>query len=167
MRGFLIDTNVISELRKPRCNRNVERLVLVSEPLCFTSAICFAEIRFGIESATDASLQRRLETWLEQELRPWFSARLLPVTENVVLRWRHMRESLRRRRSTPSEPDTLIAATAADADLVVVSRDWRPFVAAGVPTLNPWKSTFVTADGRKHDQIDVSNPRPINILKSA
>ena len=76
--------------------------------------------------------------WLDRTLRPLFAGRVLPVTEDALLRWRLMLEAGRKTGHTFSEPDLLIAALAALAELIVVSRDTSEFIAAGVPVFDPW-----------------------------
>lgn len=143
MTGWLLDTNVISELRRKRPAPAVERFV-AEQPLTrlYLSDISFAEIRFGIELIRDPEQRAELHHWLEQRLRPLFEWRALPVTEHILLQWRLMIEAGRKRGHTFSHPDVLIAATAAQHGLTVVTRNTTEFVAAGVPTLNPWKDTF-------------------------
>ena len=139
MRGWLIDTNVVSELRRARPNQKV-RAFVASQPgdVLFTSDVTFAEVRFGIEQMTDAARRADLVHWLDRTLRPLFDGRVLPVTEDALLRWRLMLEAGRKKGHTFSEPDLLIAALAALADLIVVSRDTSEFIAAGVPVFDPW-----------------------------
>ena len=139
MNGWLIDTNVISELRKPRPDESVTAFVS-GQPLdrLFISSVTFAEIRFGIERLDDAARRASIAAWLENEMRPLFEDRVLPVTEDVLLRWRLIIEDGRKRGHTFSHPDVLIAATAAHHGLTVVSRNTGEFIAAGVDVLNPW-----------------------------
>ncbi len=85
--------------------------------------------------------------WLDRTLRPLFAGRVLPVTEDALLRWRLMLEAGRKKGHTFSEPDLLIAALAALADLIVVSQDTSKFAAAGVPVFDPWDWT-IHAGGR-------------------
>ena len=66
----------------------------------------------------------------------------MPITEDVLLRWRQVVEAGRRLGHTYSEPDVLIAAAALVEQLVVVSRDVGEFIEARVPVLNPWTRTF-------------------------
>ena len=87
---------------------------------------------------SDAARRSDLAHWLDRTLRPHFAGRVLPVTEDALLRWRLMLEAGRTKGHTFSEPDLLIAALAAQADLIVVSRDTGEFVAAGVPVFDPW-----------------------------
>lgn len=139
MSGWLLDTNVLSELRKPRPSSAVARFV-AKAPLnrLYVSAITFAEIRYGIEKLSDPTRRSEIETWLDTTLRPMFENRTLALTENVLLRWRLIIEDGRKVGHTFSHPDVLIAATAAHNGLVVVSRNTSEFVAAGVTVLNPW-----------------------------
>ena len=148
MRGWLLDTNVVSELRKPRPNLNVQAFV-ASQPadLLYLSTITFAEICYGIERLTDAARRQDLTTWLERSLRPLFSGRTLEVSEDVILRWRQLLESGRRRGHTFSQPDLFVAAIAALEELVVVTRDTSEFVAAAVPVLDPWTGTYTPSGG--------------------
>src|SRR5689334_6039931 len=134
MRGWLIDTNVVSELRRARPSQKV-RAFVAGQPgdVLFTSDVTFAEIRFGIERIADPARRTDLVLWLDRTLRPLFAGRVLPVTEDALLRWRLMLDAGRVTGHTFSEPDLLIAALASLADHIVVSRDTSEFVASGVP----------------------------------
>lgn len=140
MKGWLLDTNVVSELRKPRCDASVRAWADRQEPQAvFLSTVTVAELRFGIERL-DASDPRRghLESWLTEELRPWFEDRLIAVTEDVIVTWCRLVEQGRAMRRTFPQPDLFLAATAALHDLCVVTRNTGDFMATGVPVLNPW-----------------------------
>lgn len=104
----------------------------------FTSDVTFAEVRFGIEQVADPARRSDLVHWLDRTLRPLFAGRVLPVTEDALLRWRLMLEAGRKTGHTFSEPDLLIASLAALAELIVVSRDTSEFIDAGVPVFVPW-----------------------------
>ena len=152
MRGWLIDTNVVSELRRARPAQKV-RAFVASQPgdVLFTSTVTFAEIRFGIEQITHPARRADLVQWLDRTLRPLFAGRVLAATEDALLRWRLMLEVGRKKGHTFSEPDLLIAAMAAMADLILVSRDVSEFIAAGVPVFDPWDWTLHA--GGRADQI--------------
>ena len=96
------------------------------------STLTLAEIRFGIERIADPERRADLGSWLAHTLRPLFQGRVVPITEDVLLRWRQVVEAGRRRGHTYSEPDVLIAAAALLEQLVVVSRDVGECVAARV-----------------------------------
>jgi len=139
VRGWLIDTNVLSELRKPAPDRRVTEFV-AAQPgeLLFTSEITFAEIRYGIEKVDDPGRRADISLWLDRTLRPLFVGRILPITEDVIVRWKAMAAEGQRRGHTFGQPDLFIAAIAALQDLVVVTRDTADFVAADIPVFNPW-----------------------------
>jgi toxin FitB len=143
LRGWLIDTNVVSELRRARPAQKV-RVFVAGQPgdVLFTSDVTFAEVRFGIEQMADPARRGDLVHWLDRILRPLFAGRVLAVTEDALLRWRWLLEAGRKRGHTFSEPDLLIAGLAAMANLIVVSRDTSEFVAAGVPVFDPWTWTL-------------------------
>lgn len=139
MNGWLLDTNILSELRKPKPESKVIRF-LTAQPLdlLYVSVITFAEIRFGIELVKDVARRAELNDWLEHKVRLMFDERVLAITEDIVLKWRLLVEEGRKRGHTYAEPDVLIAATALHHGLTVVSRDTREYEEANVPTFNPW-----------------------------
>ena len=140
MKGWLLDTNVISELRKPNCDARVKAWSDGQEPSSlFLSRVTIAEIRYGIERLPPTDLSRkRLETWLADELRPWFADRVLDVDEDVLVIWRRLVERGKAMRHTFVQPDLFIAATAILHDLCVVTRNIDDFAPTGVALLNPW-----------------------------
>ena len=159
MRGFLLDTNIISELRRPRPEPTVIGFVEAQpEDSLFVSEVTLAEIRFGIEQLDDPVRRATIQAWLDHTLRPLFRGRTLPVSEDVILRWRLILEIGRRRGHTFGQLDLLIGATAAAEELVVVSRDVAHFMAAGVPVLNPWTATYIAAGGTEHTISDLTRP---------
>lgn len=140
MTNWLLDTNVLSELRRPRPEAKVTAFVAV-QPLesLFVSVVTFAEIRFGIERVADASHRAELGDWLAQTVRPMFAQRILAVGEDVMLKWRLLVEAGRKARHTYSQPNLLIAATALHHGLTVVTRDTSEFERARVGVFNPWR----------------------------
>lgn len=139
MTGWLLDTNVLSELRRPRPEPKVARFV-AGLPLdsLYVSVVTFAEIRFGIELLKDEGRRVELHEWLSNNLRPMFSDRALHITEDIMLRWRLLVEEGRKSGHTFSQPDLIIAATALHYGLTIVSRDTREYEIARAPVLNPW-----------------------------
>ena len=139
MTGWLLDTNVLSELRRPRPDRTVVAF-LDAQPLdqLYVSTVSFAEIRFGIEAVNDARRRAELNEWLTHRLRPLFQQRVLAVTEDIMLTWRLLVEKGRKTGYTFSQPDLIIAATALHHGLTIVSRDTRDYERARAPVHNPW-----------------------------
>lgn len=139
MTGWLLDTNVLSELRRTRPEPKVVAFV-AAQPLdlLFVSTVTFAEIRFGIELAADPARRAELQAWLTHTLRPMFEDRVLPISEDVMFRWRLLVEEGRKVGHTFSQPDLIIAATGLHHGLTVVTRDAVDYARARVPVLNPW-----------------------------
>jgi toxin FitB len=137
--GWLLDTNVLSELRRPKPERKVLAFV-AAQPLeiLYVSSVTFAEIRFGIELVSDATRRAELGDWLTHKVRPMFEQRVLAVTEDVMFKWRLLVEEGRKVGTTFSQPDLIIAATALHHGLTVVSRDARDFQRTHTPVFNPW-----------------------------
>ena len=139
MTGWLLDTNILSELRRRKPERKVVTFI-AAQPLesLYVSVATFAEIRFGIESVADAARRAELSDWLAHKVRPMFEQRVLAISEDVMFKWRLLVEDGRKVRHTYSQPDLIIAATALDHGLTVVSRDVSDYRRARVPVLNPW-----------------------------
>jgi toxin FitB len=137
--GWLLDTNILSELRRPRPEPKVVAFV-AAQPLdlLHVSSVTFAESRFGIELVADAGRRAGLNDWLAQQVRPMFGQRVLAVTEDVMFRWRLLVEDGRQARHTFSQPDLIIAATALQHGLTIVTRDVSDYRRARVQVFNPW-----------------------------
>lgn len=140
MSGWLLDTNVLSELRRKRPEKKVVAFV-ASQPLeqLFISSVTFAEIRFGIELVADPGKRADLTQWLDHRVRPMFAQRVLTISEDVMLAWRLLVEQGRKSGHTDSQPDLIIAATALHHGLTAVSRDTVEYARAGVAVLDPWE----------------------------
>ena len=104
----------------------------------FVSTVTFAEIRYGIETVDDPIRRAELNDWLLHRVRPMFEQRVLEISEDVMFKWRLLVEDGRKAGHTFSQPDLIIAATALQHGLTVVTRDTGGFKLARVPLLNPW-----------------------------
>jgi predicted nucleic acid-binding protein len=137
--GWLLDTNILSELRRPRPEPRVLAFI-ASQPLelLYVSSVTFAEIRFGIELVTDPNQRAALNDWLTHKVRPMFEQRVLAVTEDAMFKWRLMVEEGRKAAHTFSQPALIIAATASHHGLAVVTRDVGDYKHTQVPLFNPW-----------------------------
>ena len=134
---FLLDCNVLSELRKRRrCEARVRQWFdAQSEENLVISVITLGEISAGIAQieTRDPSQAQVLEGWLAQ-IKEDFSDRILPVTADVAERWGRLSP----RKPLPA-PDGLLAATALKYDLICVTRNVSDFERSGVRLLNPWE----------------------------
>ena len=139
MSGWLLDTNVLSELRRPRPEQHVVAFV-AAQPLASlcVSTVTLAELRYGVGRVKDPARRRELGAWLDHRVRPMFEQRVLPISEDVMVEWRILVEQGRKAGHTHSQPDLIIAATARLHDMTVVSRDRTEYERARVPVLSPW-----------------------------
>ena len=142
MTEWLLDTNILSELRRAKPEPKV-LVFIAAQPLegLYVSAVTFAEIRFGIERVEDPTRRSELHDWLTHKVRPMFEGRVLPITEDIMVKWRLLVENGRKAGHTFSQPDLIIAATALHHGLTLVSRDIDGFAKARVPIINPWSGT--------------------------
>lgn len=141
MSGFLLDTNVISELAKvnpePRVTKWVEN---TEEILLYLSVLTLGEIRKGIASLPNSTRRAALESWLDHDLTLRFSGRILSIDQQVADRWGRIAGSAAARKSPLPVIDGLFAATAQQHNLILVTRNTRDIAAAGVPLFNPWSA---------------------------
>jgi predicted nucleic acid-binding protein len=138
--AWLLDTNIISETRRLKPEPKVLAFI-ADHPLeeLYISVVTLVELRFGIELLTQGDSRRdELNEWLTRDVRPMFVQRVLPITENVMFRWRLLVHEGRKAGHTYSQPDLIIAATALEHGLTIVTRDRRDYDKAGVSVVNPW-----------------------------
>lgn len=134
---YLLDTNVVSELRKPKPHGGVVAwLQSVDDASLFLSAVTLGEIQAGIELTReqDAAKAAELETWLELVAGAY---NVLPMHAAAFRNW----AKLMHRKSDTLYEDAMIAATARVHGLTVVTRNVADFQALGVEVLNPWTSS--------------------------
>jgi predicted nucleic acid-binding protein len=137
-RGFLLDTNVPSELTRPQPDPRVAQwLEDTDDELMYLSVITIGEVckGFTVHPEERASLRQ----WLEDDLRPWYAGRILPISEAIGERWGVLDGECQLKGLTLSAPDGLIAATALEQDLTVVTRNVKDFTGLGVAVLNLWE----------------------------
>ena len=138
--SYLIDSNVISELRRKRPDANVVAWFAArAAQSLFLSVLTLGEIRKGIETlghgSVDAARRQALGDWLEVDLPTFFLGRILSVNLPVSDRWGFLQAKVRR---PLSAIDSLLAATALHHDLTLVTRNVRDFEGFGVNIINPW-----------------------------
>ena len=140
--SYLIDTNVISELRRKQPDENVVAWLAVrSTQTLFVSVLTLGEIRKGIETlgndSVDTARRQALSDWLEVDLPTFFMGRILSVDLPVTERWGRLLAQARR--PLPAI-DSLLAATALQHNLTLVTRNVRDFAGLGLNVINPWDS---------------------------
>jgi len=134
---FLVDTNVVSELAKPRPDSQVQRWASVQMDTAFMSTVTIGEIIKGIERLPSGKRRSLLEFWLAAFTSSAFKARLISIDELVAAEWGRISATVRR---TLPCADSLLAATARVHDLTVATRNERDFADLGVRVLNPWRT---------------------------
>lgn len=141
MNGFLLDTNVISELVKAHPERRVAKWIeATDEGLLCLSVLTVGEIRKGIASLPDSPRRISLETWLDHDLVLRFADRILPIDQAVADRWGRISAQAIAAKSPLPVIDGLLAATAIHGNLILVTRNTKDTAVTGVAVFNPWIS---------------------------
>lgn len=139
MSGFLLDTNIVSELVRPRPDERVTLWIdSTDEELLFLSVLTLGEIRKGISALSQSARTVRLETWLSRGLLHRFEGRILSIDQAVADRWGQITGSLALKGSPLAVIDGLLAATAIHHNLTLVTRNTRDVTLTGVPVFDPW-----------------------------
>ena len=139
MSGFLLDTNVISELIKPRPQASVAAWVeSTDESLLFLSVLTLGEIRRGVAALPQSRRRASLEAWLDKNLRTRFEDRLLSIDTEVADRWGLLTATARLRGIALPVIDGLLAASALEHNLTLVTRDIGQIPLLGIAVFNPW-----------------------------
>ncbi len=137
--GYLLDTCVLSELVKPAPDRGlIGWLEATDERRLYLSALTLGELAKGVARPASGERQRRLQTWLDEDLSRRFVGRILSVDRHVALRWGELQAQAERRGRPMPVIDALLAATAAVHALTVVTRNGGDMAESGVTTVNPW-----------------------------
>jgi predicted nucleic acid-binding protein len=140
MSGFLLDTNVISELVKRRPESSVATWIQATdESLLHLSVLTLGEIRRGIAALPKARRRASLEAWLESDLRSRFHGRILSIDDEVADRWGLLTAQAKTKGVVVPVIDGLLAATALHHNLTFVTRDTGNITGAGVAVFNPWE----------------------------
>ena len=134
--SYMIDTNVLSELRRKSPDVGVVAWFTQRPPATlYLSVLTLGEIRKGIETLSDEVRRQALVDWLETDLPTFFTGRVLPVDEAVADRWGRLVAAAGR--PLPAI-DSLLAATALEHDLMLVTRNVKDFAGLPVQIFNPW-----------------------------
>ena len=134
--SYLIDTNVLSEIRRKAPDANVVKWVN-SRPSTslYLSVLTLGELRKGIDSLADTKRRMKLVDWLETELPLFFAGRILAIDEGVADHWGRLLAEAGR---TIPAIDSLLGATASHHGLTMVTRNSKDFKNLGLDVLNPW-----------------------------
>jgi predicted nucleic acid-binding protein len=137
--GFLLDTNVISELIKAKPDARVRAWIDgTDETVLFLSVLTIGEIRKGIVKLTDHGRRVALEAWLDSVLALRFSGRILPINQAIADRWGRIAAEASVAKATLPVIDALLAATALHHDLTLVTRNTKDVARTHASLFNPW-----------------------------
>lgn len=137
--SYLIDTNALSELKKRQPHPAVAQWFAVRPAASlYLSVLTLGELRKGIEAMPAGARKTSFLDWLENDIPPYFAGRMLPVDRRIAERWGHLC-------GTAGRPlpaiDSLLAATALEHGLALVTRNLGDFALPGLRIVNPWQES--------------------------
>lgn len=136
---ILLDTSALSELFRNETDKKLTTLMLrIGADNTFVSVITIGEIDYGIRILAPGKKRTALERWFARLLTE-YRDRILDITRETSLHWSAMRSDARRRGHGVGDVDGLIAASALQHDLTVVTRNVGDFLATGADVLDPWQ----------------------------
>ena len=139
--SFLLDTCVVSELAKTSVDAKVRAWADSNSELEFyISALTLGELQKGAARLAEGAKKSLLLAWLHDDLIKRFADRVLPINQAVALRWGEMQAQLEKQGKLMPAIDGLIAATALQHQLTVVTRNTKDMEASGVALFNPWST---------------------------
>ena len=139
MNRYLVDTNIPSEFTRDRPDARVADFIRkAGRENLFLSVMTLGEICKGIDLLPVSQKRRSLQDWLDLDVRSWFANRILPVIEAIAERWGHLAAVARKQGVTLAVVDGIIAATALEHNLALVTRNIKDYGGLGIALMNPW-----------------------------
>lgn len=136
--SYLLDTCVLSALRKEISPATAKWFTEKEDSLFFLSVVTLGEIWDGIERLPPSKKKSQLEDWFYGKILPEFKGKILPIDERVALEWGQLNASLERKGLHIGVQDLYIAATAKAHSLMIVTLNTKDFVPTEVPVINPF-----------------------------
>ncbi len=141
MTGFLFDTNIPSELSRPHPDPRVVSFIGQVDPdRVFFSVLTLGELARGIAALPPSHRRTNLQTWMDNEVRPWFGSRILPVSAEIAEIWGNLAAQAKLKGTPLAVIEGLIGATALHHGLTLVTRNIRDFRGLGLTLIDPWQS---------------------------
>lgn len=135
--SYLLDTNVISEIVRPKPDEQVVNwFKTIPDEALYISVLTLGEIRKGAEMVSDDKRKEKLRLWLEIDLAQWFNDRILKIDHFIADRWGRLQSEMKK---PISAIDSLIAATALHHDLRLVTRNVKDFKYPSLQVICPWE----------------------------
>ena len=136
---YLLDTCVISEVIKPRADKNViSWMQNQDEESLYLSVLTFGEIEKGIEKSPDGARKRKLKLWVEEDLKKRFEGRILPINIDVSIKWGVIQGNAELLGKPMPAIDGLIAVSGIVHNCIVVTRNVSDMNQSSAELLNPW-----------------------------
>jgi len=136
---YLLDTCVISEAIKPRADKNViSWMQNQDEESLYLSVLTFGEIEKGIEKSSDEARKRKLQLWVEEDLKKRFEGRIVPINIDVSVKWGAIQGNAELLGKPMPTIDGLIAVSGLVHNCIVVTRNVSDMEQSTVELLNPW-----------------------------
>jgi toxin FitB len=149
---YLLDTNILSELRRPQPDKNVLNwLMQLDEDQTFLSVISLAEIRRGIALMDEGRKRDALTDWLATDLPQRFDGRVLPINEKIASAWGDLMAMSKHRGIGLAPMDAMLGATVVAYDLVLATRNVKDFKELGLSLIDPWQ--VATEDQQPLDRL--------------
>jgi len=147
---FLLDTNVVSEMRRPQPSLDV-RTWVENKPsdFQFLSVISLLEMTRGASRHPDPVQRSSIQGWIDSTLRVWFESRVLAISAEIAEDSGVLMGVQERAGRTISLPDALIAATAMRHHLVLVTRNTKDFVGLPFDVYDPWNNKLILGTQRR------------------
>ena len=137
--NYLFDTNVLSELTAKNPDASVVAWVeKIDQENIFLSVVAIGELKKGIEKLPGSRKKKDLISWLENDLLVRFGERIIPLDLPVMLVWGTMVAELEKAGTPLPAIDSLLAASASQRGLTLVTRNTKDFEPTGIPLINPW-----------------------------
>jgi len=128
MTGFLLDTNIPPEMTRPSPRSSVSKwLDDADDDELYFSVVSLGEILKGVTLLSESKRRNQLQEWIDETLRPWFEGRILPVSQPIAERWGVLAGQCQLQGRSLKRADGLIAATALEHDLTVVTRNVKDY----------------------------------------
>ena len=137
--SWLLDTNIISELMRPNPDPNVVAwLTAHQHDESYLSVITIGEIRYGIDRLPPSKRRTTFSNWLQRDVLERYDKRILPIDETTMRHWSQLKVQLEQDGRPMQVMDSLLAATALQHGLTLVTRNIPDFQYTTLPLLNPW-----------------------------
>lgn len=137
--SYLLDTCVLSELRKTVPHRVKEWFDSKDQDLFYISVVTIAELLDGIQRLPASKKRSELEDWFYGEVHTLFMNKIIPITDHVAKEWAYMSSTSSQKGIVVGVQDLYIAATAKSQGFSLITLNTKDFQKLGIPLINPWK----------------------------